>query len=113
MSSVFQRLYKSTVRMLSSGKTTDQMRAAPIGSVYIWEDYSITYPVLLAKHLGRTDLRIKPAYWLVNPANLSCVRPPAMVIDHATPYSDSVVRAIEYAKRRHIPVLRHPPEKTP
>ena len=41
-----------------SGRTTDQMKNAPKGSIFIWCNCHIDYPKKLAKELGRDDLVI-------------------------------------------------------
>jgi hypothetical protein len=47
-----------------TGKTTRQMRAAPKGAVFIWCNAQLDYPRILAKRIGREDLRIKSPTWL-------------------------------------------------
>lgn len=49
-----------------SGITTRQMREAPQGAVYLWCNNHLSYPRELARHLGRTDLRIVGPSWLEN-----------------------------------------------
>ena len=43
-----------------SGRTTEQMKDAPVGATFIWCNDRTSYAERLAKHLGRPDLRIKP-----------------------------------------------------
>ena len=47
-----------------SGKTTQQIIAAPIGSIYVWPHPDTRYPRMLAKQLGRTDLQFVSPGWL-------------------------------------------------
>ena len=47
-----------------TGKTTKQMKDAPLNSIYIWVHTDLYYPRALATYLNRTDLDIVPPHWL-------------------------------------------------
>lgn len=47
-----------------SGKTTRAMLKAPKGSVFVWVNHHLDYPKLLARHLGRDDLKIVSPEWI-------------------------------------------------
>ena len=46
------------------GATTQQMEAAPKGAVFVWCNGNTDYPRLLARKIGREDLRIETPAWL-------------------------------------------------
>lgn len=105
MNTNFGKILATTTALLITGRTTCQMSSAPIGALYIWPDNQLAYPVRLAAHIGRHDLKIRSAFpTLSNPKMLSCIRPSAMVIDHAVAPTQSITEAIAYARKRHIPV---------
>lgn len=45
------------------GHTTHQMEKAPQGATFVWCNNDAHYAKLLAGHLGRDDLIIKPSSW--------------------------------------------------
>ena len=63
--------------MSQSGKTSEQMKAAPKGAVYVWVNSMLGYPKALARAVGREDLRI------VGPHMVEVLRGREMVVDHA------------------------------
>lgn len=64
-----------------AGKTTSQLRAAPLGAVYIVPTKgAISYTKALAASLGRTDLEIVSPTWVEG----SRGRPRQIAADHAT-----------------------------
>lgn len=66
-----------------SGKTTEQMLAAPQGAIYIWVAGSpLEYPIRLAKRLNRPDLKIKLPYEIEYGHCLRGFNGP-IVVDHA------------------------------
>lgn len=64
-----------------TGRTSRQMLEAPIGAAFLWVHDQLHYPRELARHLGRTDLRIVGPSWLQN--GWRGLRLPALVVDHA------------------------------
>lgn len=64
------------------GHTTHQMQTAPEGSIFVWCSSHLHYPRQLARHLGRTDLTIKPDRWFEDGMYRFTCRSP-IVIDHA------------------------------
>lgn len=68
-----------------SGRTTRQMQAAPIGSLFVWCTPRLDYPRHLARQLGRDDLRIvSPSVLDFGAERLRGWRgAPAIVLDHA------------------------------
>ena len=78
-----------------TGITTEQLRAAPAGALYIWPtDHSLSYPAKLAREvLGRTDLEFRTAAWLArNGPGLNC----PVVIDHVATVHLSPAQAEEF-----------------
>ncbi|HEX5520197.1 MAG TPA: hypothetical protein VFX29_00825 [Longimicrobiaceae bacterium] len=63
-----------------TGFTEEQMRTAPKGAAFVWNNHDLQYPKQLAEYLGRTDLRIVRPNWLEHVAGKSV---PAIVVDHA------------------------------
>lgn len=63
-----------------TGRTTAQMKAAPIDSVFVCCSNETYYCRHLAHHLGRGDLSIKPRAWLSRNARGVAI---PVVIDHA------------------------------
>jgi hypothetical protein len=47
-----------------TGQTTTQMKAAPIGALYVWCNHHTGYPRHLAQDLGRGDLQIVTPEWI-------------------------------------------------
>lgn len=45
-----------------SGRTTEQLRSAPKGAVFVWCNGGLAYPRKLARHMGRDDLTIVTAH---------------------------------------------------
>ena len=45
-------------RYRGTGITSRQMMNSPNGATYVWCNGDLRYPTLLARHLGRTDLKI-------------------------------------------------------
>lgn len=66
-----------------TGITTEQLRTAPAGALYIWPtDHALTYPEILAREvLGRTDLEFRSTPWLLR--NGPIVSQSNVVLDHA------------------------------
>ena len=67
-----------------TGRTTQQIKSAPIGAIYVWPfAASLIYARLLASSLGRDDLNIIPEsafrYY-----RMASMRGLVAVIDHAT-----------------------------
>lgn len=52
-------------RIRGSGRTTEQMLAAPEGAVFIYESGDLWYPKRLAQRYGREDLEIVRPEWLL------------------------------------------------
>lgn len=66
-----------------TGLTTEQIKAAPHGAVFVWCNRHLDYPRRLARQLGRADLRIEsPAFFdrgAWQGLNVDCV------LDHHAP----------------------------
>lgn len=90
-----------------SGRTTEQMRSAPRGSMFVWCNDRLDYPRGLADSLGRKDLMIVAPIWLSERTIRSLDRraTPAIVIDHATPSSPARLVAEEYFKATGFKVI--------
>jgi hypothetical protein len=41
-----------------TGRTTEDMKGAPHGAIYVWHNRKLRYPRLLANKLNRLDLKI-------------------------------------------------------
>ena len=75
-----------------AGKTTEQMKAAPVGAVFVWCNDRIEYARRLAHFLSRPDLKIKPRSW-VRGGGWQGLRA-AVVVDHA---ARAFMSALEHA----------------
>lgn len=66
--------------MRGSGRTTEQMKDAPKGAIFVWGNHHFQYPTALARSLARGDLRI------IGPDDLRCRLAGLdlpIVVDHA------------------------------
>ena len=80
-----------------SGRTTQQMKEAPLGAIYIWLHGEVWYPKNLAAKIGRADLQIVGPMWL-NSMNFQGKRLSGIVIDHATYLSDKQWKLLDIAR---------------
>ena len=64
-----------------TGKTTRQMLGAPLGGHFIWCNGTLSYPVALARKLGRFDLKIHSPCDLRG-GRLAGIDPALVVVDH-------------------------------
>ena len=84
-----------------TGRTTEQMRAAPEGAIYVWVNSVLAYPKGLAHHLGRSDLEVVPESWLEPKRVRGLTRP--VVLDHALKIARPDQRgALSYLQRRGL-----------
>lgn len=74
--------------MRGSGKTTELMKAAPIGAIYIWVNSHLDYPRQLAKLIGREDLQIESPSYLEGTRYYGlCLS--GLLLDHAVDLTDA------------------------
>lgn len=78
--------------MRGTGTTTQQIKAAPKNATYIWVHGNTQYPELLARKLGRTDLKFVGPDWLTDYKYLG-LRDLEVIIDHATELSERQTEA--------------------
>ena len=64
-----------------TGATTQQMKEAPKGAVFVWCNWRTDYAIHLAQKLGRNDLQIESPTWLEN--GWRGVKLAGVVVDHA------------------------------
>ncbi len=81
-----------------TGRTTHQMKNAPPDAFYIWCNTMLHYPKDLARHLGRTDLRIESPSWVHDRAIQGHNRP--IIIDHATELTRPQYDLLAYHHKR-------------
>ena len=85
-----------------SGRTSQQIQAAPPQAVFVWCNGYHGYPRALARHLGRSDIRIVSPSWVGSGRSLGCAD--TIVVDHAAVLSSrqhEEVRIInDYAQSR-------------
>lgn len=90
-----------------SGITTQQMRNAPIGSLYIWCNGILDYPRKLAEEIGRGDLDFRSPGWMSRGAWYGREYS-GVVLDHAAHLTQEQMQMFEglvlYAESRGIPV---------
>ena len=79
-----------------TGRTTRQIQDAPQGATFIWCNRHLDYVPRLARHLGRSDLKIVGIDY-ANGRDRSAFfrsRPPAVeILDHAAPEALASARA--------------------
>lgn len=81
------------------GQTSMQMKAAPIGALFIWHNERLECPRGLAAEVGRTDLLILGPSVLENGAErLKGCTFPAIIVDHAGQMSAEESEALTAAK---------------
>jgi hypothetical protein len=69
--------------MRQTGRTTNQMKEAPEGAIFIWVNAVLSYPKSLSKSLGREDLIIYSSKDLIyNNGKLNSINRP-IILDHA------------------------------
>lgn len=80
-----------------TGITTQQMKEAPKGAIYVWVNDVLDYPKSLARHLGRSDLLILPPHIV----RLQTVagRQIGIVVDHATKWTSGIADAWDYVNK--------------
>jgi len=84
-----------------SGITTRQMKEAPRGAIYVWPNNILTYPAMLAKRIGRDDLKIcSPSGFTIERVLRDRIED--YVIDHATELPGKGWDALAYINRRKM-----------
>lgn len=91
-------------KVRQTGRTTQQLKDAPQGAIFVWCNGRVDYPQNIARDMGRDDIRIKPFSWLEE-RNILGLRDIKVVIDHATPevnptISDTTWNAIRLLRSR-------------
>jgi hypothetical protein len=87
-----------------TGRTTSQMKAAPLNAVFVWCNYELHTPARLAHNAGRSDLR------LVTPAFLSFALKhrgeefTGIIVDHALELDKDQQRGLDML----LPFVRVP-----
>lgn len=89
------------------GTTTRQIKFAPACAIFVWCNERTDYPEKLARHLGRTDLAVRPLSWL-RPFNAHGRRYHSVVVDHAARLGSEGFAALEYLRDRGVPVTLQP-----
>lgn len=80
------------------GKTTRQMEAAPKGAIFIWCNGLTEYPRLLARNIGREDLRIESPTFLEE--RWKGLELSGVVVDHAAQLTDRQWDELQWALTR-------------
>lgn len=86
-----------------TGRTTQQMNDAPLGAVFVWRNSRTSYPMALAKTLGRDDLVVRPLSWLER-RNVMGRTLPGVVVDHAAHCDAEAYEALNYLRIRGVMV---------
>jgi hypothetical protein len=89
-----------------TGRTAQQMLDAPNGAVFVWCNSRVHYAHALANKVGRGDLLIRPLSWLTPSNVMACQSSPAVVVDHAAPWSAGLMLALLRLKERGATVVR-------
>lgn len=86
-----------------TGRTTQQMKDAPVGAVYVWCNSKTTYPRELARAIGRDDLNVVPLLWL-DGRNVRGRTFNGVTVDHAAHCDADAYEALDYLRTRGVPV---------
>jgi hypothetical protein len=73
---------------MKSGKTTEQIRNAPEGAIYIWPNNSLSYPREIAVAFGRHDITFVSPAWIRPECFYGKSNP--VEVDHAAWYALTV-----------------------
>ena len=85
--------------MRQSGRTTELMKEAPPGSVYVWVNHHLDYPLALAQALGRGDLQIVSPSWL--DYRWRGLQISGLVLDHAVDLTEQQWDAVDHIRMRN------------
>ena len=64
-----------------TGKTTEQLKTAPLNAFYVWPNSNLAYPRALLRKLGRNDITLISTYRLLE--SMRGINRP-VVLDHAS-----------------------------
>jgi hypothetical protein len=81
-----------------TGKTTRQLEGAPPNAIFIWCNENTSYPTMLARSLGRTDIQVKGPGWIKSSRGCNSVE---IVVDHYTRLSDRQWDLVQQLQKRH------------
>lgn len=88
--------------IIQPGRTTRQMKSAPLGAVYVWGDSRLEYPKKLARSIGREDLDVRPLTWL-GMRNVVGRKISGLVLDHAAPsLSNDAYETLFYLRMKGV-----------
>ncbi len=86
--------------MRGDGSTTRQMQAAPKDALFVWVNGHLDYPKMLAKELGREDLKIVAPSFL-DYDQWRGIRYSGVVVDHAAHLNDKQIDSL-YQIEAHL-----------
>lgn len=81
------------------GATTEQIKAAPHGAIYVWVNSNTRYPKDLARTLGREDIQFVAPSWL-DSHNWRGRAFSAIILDHAARLTDTQWDGLIEVRRR-------------
>ena len=84
-----------------TGRTTQQMKDAPVGAVYVWCNSQTGYPRQLAMAIGRDDLQVVPFLWL-DGRNVRGRTFKGVTVDHAAHCDADAYEALDYLRTRGV-----------
>ena len=80
-----------------NGRTTQQMKYAPKGAIFIWVNEVLSYPIRLARSLNRSDLKIyRPSILEHSAMCLRGLELSGIIVDHAVDLTKGQLRGLEY-----------------
>jgi hypothetical protein len=80
------------------GKTTKQLEAASSNTIFIWCNENTLYPTLLARSLGRIDIRVKGPGWLESSRGCNSAE---IVVDHSARLTNRQWDLVRQLQKRH------------
>jgi hypothetical protein len=94
-----REMSKECNHLRGTGRTTDQIKSAPVGAVFVWCDARVGYPAELARKCRRTDIDVRPLSWL-HPKNICGRKFSGVIVDHAARLDSTMTEALHMAKQR-------------
>lgn len=89
-------------RFRGTGRTTEQIVNAPLGSVYVWCNGVMDYPRCLVRRLNRTDIKVVPPSWITSD-NWRGKELKGVVVDHALKLTPDQYESLNVIRSRIRP----------
>lgn len=98
----FEKDYCNSIGERGTGRTTSQLKHAPMDAFFVWCSHYTDYPKMLAEKIGRQDLKIVSPDWLELDHWVG-LKISGIVVDHAAKLNiyqmESLLNATAYIGR--------------